>query len=95
MVCNKMVPKLQWFCQGYTYCRDTKVMQLPMYDIILGAEWLEEQGGMWIDWKQKIMKFQWEDKEVILSGVRDNITVCPAVSDKRLKGLLKKNAISH
>jgi hypothetical protein len=41
------------------------------------------------------MKFQWEDKEVILSGVRDNITVCPAVSDKRLKGLLKKNAISN
>jgi hypothetical protein len=50
---------------------------------------------MWIDWKQKIMKFPWQDKEIILSSVRDNITVCPAVSDKRLKGPLKKNAISH
>jgi hypothetical protein len=42
MVCNKIVPKLQWFCQGYTYCRDTKVIQLPMSDIILGADLLEE-----------------------------------------------------
>jgi hypothetical protein len=46
MVCNKIVPKMQSFCQGYTYCRDTKVMQLPVYDIILGADLLEEQGAM-------------------------------------------------
>lgn len=38
MVSDKMVAKLQWCYQGYTYCRDTKVMQLPMYDIILGAD---------------------------------------------------------
>jgi hypothetical protein len=32
-------------------------MKLPMYDIILGAGWLKEQGPMRIDWKQKIMRF--------------------------------------
>jgi hypothetical protein len=68
MTCNRIVPKLQWFCQGYTFCRDTKVMQLPMCDIILGADSLEEQGTLWIDWKQKIMTFESVGKEITLSG---------------------------
>jgi hypothetical protein len=59
-------------------------MQLPMYDIILGAYWLEEQGPMWIDWKGKVMEFNSSGKEVILTGVKDN-TQCPEVSDKWLK----------
>jgi hypothetical protein len=40
---DKVEPKLHWFYQGYTYCKDTKGMQLPMYDIIMGADWLEDQ----------------------------------------------------
>jgi hypothetical protein len=50
---------------------------------------------MWIDWKQKIVKFQLEGKEITLVGVRDNTTVCLALSHKGVKGLLKKNAISQ
>jgi hypothetical protein len=95
MVFDKVVPKLQWCCQGYTYCRDTKVMQLPMYDIILGVDWLEDQGPMWIDWKGKCMKFDSTGIVVTLTGVKDIATQCLEVSDKGLKGLLKKNAISH
>jgi hypothetical protein len=91
MILDKMVPKFQWFCQGYTYYRDTKVMQLPMYDIILGADWLEDQGSVWIDWKNKVMKFQLGDKEIILIGVRDNTIDCPAISNKGVK----RNDISH
>jgi hypothetical protein len=95
MISDTMVPCLQWFCQGYTFCRGTKVMNLPMYDIILGADWLEEQGPMWIDWKQKIMKFQAGDREVTLIRVKDNTSVCPLISETKLKGLLRKNAMSH
>jgi hypothetical protein len=36
-----------------------------------------------------------EGKEITLGGVRDNTTICLAVLHKGLKGLLKKNAISH
>jgi hypothetical protein len=50
-----------------------------MYDIILGADWLEDQGSMWIDWKNKVMKFQLGDKEIILTGVRDNSGAYPAI----------------
>jgi hypothetical protein len=95
MIFDKLVPQLQWCCQGYTYCRDTKVMNLHVYDIILGADWLEEQGPMWIDWKIKVMKFTSAGREITMIGVRDNITQCPELVDKGLKGLLKKNIICH
>jgi hypothetical protein len=49
MISDIMVSGLQWFSQGYTFCKDTKVMKLPMDDIILRVDWLEEQGPMWID----------------------------------------------
>jgi hypothetical protein len=70
-------------------------MQLPIYDVILGADWLQEQGSMWIDWKNKVMKFQLDDREIILTRVRDTTVACPAISGNGLKGLLKRNAISH
>jgi hypothetical protein len=51
---------------------------------------------MWIDWKGNVMKFTSSIKEITLTGVKDIITQCPeVVSDKGLKWLLKKNAISH
>jgi hypothetical protein len=50
---------------------------------------------MGIDWKQKIMRFQLEAEEITPVGVKDNTVVCAAVSHKGLKGLLRKNAISH
>jgi hypothetical protein len=50
---------------------------------------------MWIDWKGKVMKLNSSGKEVILTGIKDNIAQCPVVSDKGFRGLLKKNVISH
>jgi hypothetical protein len=95
MISDTIVRGLRWLCQGYIFCRDTRVMNLPMYDIILGADWLEEQGPMWIDWKSKIMKFQAGGKKVTLTGVKDNTSICPLVSETKLKGLLRKNVVSH
>jgi hypothetical protein len=66
-----------------------------MCDIILGADWLEDQGQMWIDLKQKIMKLKVAGKDVTLIGVKDNIDHCPTLSDRGLKCLLKRSAISH
>jgi hypothetical protein len=49
------------------------------------ADWLEtENHEILVSW-QKFM----------LTGVKDNTFVCPIVSNTRLKGLLKKNVVSH
>jgi hypothetical protein len=41
------------------------------------------------------MKFQSAGREIMLIGVKDNTSMCLVVSDTRLKGLLKKNVVSH
>jgi hypothetical protein len=83
------------FHQGSTFCQDTKVPQLPMYDIILGADYLEDNGPMWIDWKQKIMKFKLAGKKITLCGVKDDTSSCHVVSERGLKDLLNRSAITH
>jgi hypothetical protein len=95
MCCTQIVPRLQWYYQGVTFYQDTKNLQLPVYDMILGVDWLEDQGLMWIDWKQQMMKFKYQDREVTLTGVRDVTSHCPVVSGRGLKGLLRQSAITH
>jgi hypothetical protein len=41
------------------------------------------------------MKFQAGDREVTLTRVKDNTSVCPLISETKLEGLLRKNAMSH
>jgi hypothetical protein len=49
MTCKEQVQGLQWWCQGTSFCQDTKVLTIGGYDMVLGANWLEDQGAMWID----------------------------------------------
>jgi hypothetical protein len=48
MTCKEQVQGLQWWCQGTSFCQDTKVLTIGGYDMVLGADWLEDQGAMWI-----------------------------------------------
>jgi hypothetical protein len=64
-------------------------------NLTLLADWLEDYGAMWIDWKTMIVKFQHNGKDVVLHGVVDDTSTCPSVSSHGLKGLLKRSALSH
>jgi hypothetical protein len=66
------VQGLQWWCQGTSFYQDTKVLTIGGYDMVLGADWLEDQEAMWIDWQNKIMKFKYKGNDVVLQGVRDD-----------------------
>jgi hypothetical protein len=52
-----MIPQFTWFMQGHTFKYDARVLPLKCYDVILGADWLEDHNPTWIHWKQKLMKF--------------------------------------
>ncbi|KAK1630338.1 hypothetical protein QYE76_004653 [Lolium multiflorum] len=39
---DKKMPMLTWLCQGHSFQQDFQVLPLPCYDIILGADWLED-----------------------------------------------------
>ncbi|XP_047048394.1 uncharacterized protein LOC124653372 [Lolium rigidum] len=57
LVSAKMLPQLQWFCQGHSFTQDLHILPLPCYDMILVADWLEDHSPMWVHWKRRWMKF--------------------------------------
>ena len=36
----RIVPRLEWWCQGHTISSDMRVLYLDVYDAILGYDWL-------------------------------------------------------
>ena len=48
MVSDTFVPQLKWFVQGHTFSYDARVLPIQGYDLILGADWLEDHSPMWI-----------------------------------------------
>jgi hypothetical protein len=90
MLSDKYIPHLQWHLQGHCFTYDTRILPLKCYDMILGADWLEDHSPMWIHWKRKLMKFTHNKKRVVLKGVSDTVSHCTQLSSHKLKGLLKK-----
>jgi hypothetical protein len=95
MISDLFIPMMQWHVQGHTFTHDTRVLPLQCYDMVLGADWLEEKSPMWIHWKKKHMRFTHNNKRILLKGVTDATSRCSQVSVHKLKGLLKKKAIVH
>ena len=63
--------------------------------MMLGADWLEDHSPMLIHWKKKLLKFTYNNKRISLKGVKDEARKCAQVSNHKLKGLLKKKAVTH
>uniref|UniRef100_A0A0A9EA72 Uncharacterized protein n=1 Tax=Arundo donax TaxID=35708 RepID=A0A0A9EA72_ARUDO len=64
MLCNKFVPRLEWWSQGHSFCQDTRVLPLRSYDMIIGYDWLEDFSPMWIHWGKRIMLFTHKGRRV-------------------------------
>lgn len=56
---NMRLQSYQFFATMYS---------LPIVDVILGLPWLESLGPVLTDYKSRIMKFERENKEIILKG---------------------------
>jgi hypothetical protein len=52
MVSNQYIPGFQWFIQGQSFSYDVRVLPLKCYDMILGANWLEDHSPTCIHWKR-------------------------------------------
>lgn len=92
---STVAPKLTWWTQGHTFVQDMKVLPLGSYDLIVGADWLEEHSPMWVHWHKKWMKFTHEGRRITLRGVRDKPVKCKQVSPRKLQGLLRRGAIQQ
>jgi hypothetical protein len=91
---DKKIPMLTWLCQGHSFQQDFQVLPLPCYDIILGADWLEDHRPMWVHWKQRWMKFTHKKRRIRIQGITDQPGACRLVSAAKLHESLKRGAIS-
>jgi hypothetical protein len=95
MQCDSVVEGLQWWSQGHTFVSDAKVLSVKCYDLILGADWLEQHSPMWVHWKKRKMRFTHKGHRITLHGVADCTSSCLKLKTKKLKGLLKHGGIAH
>jgi hypothetical protein len=85
-----VVPALQWVCQGSTFTTPVRVFNIPCYDIILGMDWLDRCGKMWVDWPKKSMRFRHNGVRITLKGIKNKVTSCKPISSSELQKLIKK-----
>jgi len=95
MVSDKMIDNLSWFIQGHSFTFDARILPLKHYDIIMGADWLEEHSPTWIHWKKKIMRFPHMGRRIQLLGLKEDNKPCTQIAPHKLKSLIKRNAIVH
>lgn len=50
---------------------------------------------MWVHWGKKIMGFTSARKRVTLLGLNQELVQCPRASNKALRGLLNRQAVTH
>ncbi|WVZ70539.1 hypothetical protein U9M48_019198 [Paspalum notatum var. saurae] len=90
MICSQRISHLQWWCQGHTFVSDVGILPLQCFDMIVGEDWLENCSPMWKE-THEIHTLREED-QVTRGPV---LTKCTAISSGKLKGLLRRKAITH
>jgi len=69
LLTDRMVPQMQWWCQGHTLSMDMRVLELGAYDAILGYDWLQSHSPMSCNWEHRTIQFQEGDKTITLQGL--------------------------
>ena len=93
--CNTAVEDAKWLCQGHEFQTTLRVFNIPGYDMILGMDWLDEIGKMWIDWHKKKMRFRHNGERITLKGIRDNVSQCKTISQTELDKAINEGGIAQ
>lgn len=92
--CSERVPELQWWVQGHSFRSNAQVLGLKCYDMIVREDWLEAVSPVWVDYKTKEMCITHQGHRIVLQGVKDQLGSCPAISAKKLQGLIKHGGVA-
>lgn len=93
--CTGILPQCAWTTQGHTFISDLRVLSLGCYDMVVGMDWLEQCGPMWVDWTNKILQFKHQDKDISLTGIQPKLTSVPQVSVAQLRAMEAADDILH
>ena len=93
-MCDQIIPNLQWTAQGHTFMSLVGVLPLRCFDMIVGADWLEEHSPMWVHWGRKTMRFTMNGKRITLQGLNPYVVQCSTMTSNALIGLLNRQ-VTH
>lgn len=92
---TQQVSQFTWWTQGHVFSTDVRILPLPFYDMVLGMDWLETHSPMWIHWRRKLLRFSHQGSRISLKGVKDNLSTCPKIKARKVKGLLRKGGLAQ
>jgi hypothetical protein len=93
--CATAVPDVVWHCQNNVFSSTLRVFDLQGYDMILGMDWLEACGDMWVSWERKTLRFRHNNKRVTLRGIKNRTDSCEQISGNQLHKLLKSGKLAQ
>ena len=93
--CSTEVPEVIWHCQNNVFSSTLRVFDLKGYDMILGMDWLESCGDMWVGWEKKTLRFRHAGKRITLGGIKDRTDSCEQISGAQLHKLLKNDQVAQ
>ena len=70
LLSTQMVPQLSWWYQGHTVTTDMRVLDLDVYDGILGFDWLSNHSPMQCNWVEKTLAFPNAGHTIKLQGLQ-------------------------
>lgn len=92
--CKGIIPSCEWTMQEHSFKTDLRILSLGCYDMIVGMDWLQCCGPMWVDWEQKILQFEKDGRTVILQGVQSKPQPIPQISMAQLQELVDDHAVA-
>jgi hypothetical protein len=69
LLCDRLLPQLEWHCQGESFTTDLRILELGSYDGVLGMDWLDAHSPMNCQWKEKAISFTHQGNWITLQGL--------------------------
>lgn len=88
------VPKVKWKIQQYEFMFDLRIIDISVWDMIVGVDWLEQYSPILFDFKNLYLKLNADSdiqEQILLNGRVEEATI-KLVRGKELQGLNKKLA---
>ncbi|KAE8791409.1 hypothetical protein D1007_34158 [Hordeum vulgare] len=93
--CSGLASGCVWTTQGHEFATDLRILALGSYDMMVGIDWLEDCGHMWIDWTEKRLQFTHQGQLIQLAGVQSELQEVQPISCAELAALEDSNSIAH
>lgn len=66
---NSFCPNVMWEIQGYSFVHSLVTMNIRVWDLILGVDWMTQYSSITFDFKHMTIKLYSDGDEIVLEGM--------------------------